>query len=124
MSSGAESRHQSEMCAYCSLCVSEVGLGLPHPMLPTMSMSGSFQWPGPPKGIHRFCLKPISDMLFHESLMSPVVRQEFASRAQSAACSNGALLDMLKKISRPESCRAFAMVAALWTSFRYQSYLR
>src|SRR5271156_3858411 len=100
MSSGAESRHQSETWVYCSLCVRPVGCGWPQPTSPTTSMSGSFQWPGPAKEAQRACWKPMPDMLPHVSVMSPVVRHELDSRDQSDV--NGAELERLKTTSRPE----------------------
>ncbi len=56
------------------------------PPLPTSSMSGSFQWPGPAYGASgAFALK-IETMLSHTSLMSPVVRHRCPT---SAAHSHG-----------------------------------
>ncbi len=64
------------MCVTCSFGVSFVGCGRPQPTSPTTSMSGSFQWPGPANFSWPFWLKPMPDMLFQLSLMSPVVRQQ------------------------------------------------
>ena len=48
ISSGEASRHQRVMWVICSFGVSLVGCSDgPQPTLPTTSMSGSFQWPGP-----------------------------------------------------------------------------
>ena len=55
ISSGEASRHQRLMCVYCSLGVSPVGCRLPQPTMPTTSMSGSFQWPGPAYFSWPFC---------------------------------------------------------------------
>src|ERR1039458_51161 len=65
-SSGAASRDQRLRCARYSVAVM--------PPLPTSSMSGSFQWPGPAYFSSPFCLNPMDSMLFHLSSMSSVVR--------------------------------------------------
>ena len=46
--------------------------------LPTSSISGSFQWPGPANLPRPAWLRPMTIMRSKVALMSPVVRQEFA----------------------------------------------
>src|SRR5467141_721951 len=46
------------------------------PPLPTSSMSGSFQCPGPANFSRPFCPNPIKVMRSYVSLMSPVVRHK------------------------------------------------
>src|SRR2546422_6377975 len=76
MSNGEETSAQSVICVICSLGVSRVGwIFGPQPTLPTTSMSGSFQCPGPAYFSCPLSLKPILDKLIHVSVMSPVVRQ-------------------------------------------------
>ena len=95
------------------------------------SMSGSFQWPGPEKGVQRSWAKPIFAMpLFHDmfpliqvSVMSPVVRQAWERRAQSAAFLNGAVFDRLSTMSRPVFRSATLISWVVGTSIS-QSYLR
>jgi len=74
-SSGAASIDQRVMCVTCSSGVRFVLWRLgPQPTLPTTSMSGSFQWPGPANFSCPFCRKPIFAILDQRSTMSPVVR--------------------------------------------------
>ncbi len=123
--SGAASRDQSVIWVYCSSGVRPVGCSFgPHPTIPTTSMSGSFQWPGPENSAHFVCEKPMPVTLRQLSRMSPVVRQAFVSRAQSAAPENGALLERLRAMSRPLSSSAVFISSTCGVSIGFQSYFR
>src|SRR4029079_8599012 len=118
-------RHHSEMCVYCSSGVRPVGCNLgPQPTMPTTSMSGSFQCPGPANLAHLSSPNPLLLIDCQLSRMSPVVRQALASRAQSAAPENGALFDRLRTMSRWLLRIAFAISSTCGGSIGFQSYLR
>lgn len=95
-SSGEARSDHRVMWVYCSSGVRLEGWRSgPQPTLPTTSMSASLNRPGAAKGDHLPWAKPIEAMLSQVSVMSPVVRHEFASFDQLAALSKGALLDRL-----------------------------
>src|SRR5208283_5211374 len=126
--SGAAIRHQRLKCARYSVVVI--------PPLPTSSMSGSFQWPGPeansmPSCKSRICTTPWPPHFIstsHLSCMSPVDRQRLPT---SLAHSHG-LVDphsqMLKTIGRPDFASASRMseydAMESCDEWLHQSYLR
>mmetsp|Transcript_310 Transcript_310/g.1032 ORF Transcript_310/g.1032 Transcript_310/m.1032 type:complete len:395 (-) Transcript_310:546-1730(-) len=79
------------------------------PPLPTSSMSGSFQPPGPAYG-HRGSLRSRREVMDdHESEMSPVVRQllpTLAAQSQGSCCPHS---HMEKKMARPDVLSASRM---------------
>src|ERR1044072_3741834 len=76
ISKGAEKRHQRLMCRYCSSGFSLLGCGLPHPTVPTTSISGSFQLPGFAHAAALSCSRAIFFTLVQVSVISLVVRQQ------------------------------------------------
>src|SRR5467141_1780731 len=104
------------------------------PPLPTSSISGSFQWPGPAYVSRPTCKSAICTKLrcpflqSQQSEMSPVVRQRLPT---SVAQSQGLLephSHRLKTIGRPADFKASRMVeyaaCAFSTPVLHQSYLR
>jgi hypothetical protein len=78
--------------------------------LPTSSMSGSFQWPGPAKRASGPCENPIADMRSQLSLMSSDVRHRLppASGAHSATLARP-YWQMLNTSRRVTRCSASPM---------------
>src|ERR1035441_3826670 len=97
-SSGEDTRHHNVMCMYSS---SGVRPGWLRSLVAISSMSGSFQWPGEEYVRHLSWPKPRSLMDFQLALMSPVVRQLFASGVTDGAFDGFKLFDKLKTMSRP-----------------------
>ena len=73
---GDPHRHHKLMCVYCSFGVSRVGCRLgPQPTMPTTSMSGSFQCPGPayfsrPTCLSRITVQPMRKPILLQSQQS------------------------------------------------------
>src|SRR5208282_329213 len=131
--SGAASKAHKLKCARDS--------GVVMPPLPTSSMSGSFQCPGPAKASRPTCWSTTSSMpdmqqppsphlIFpdHALPMSPPVRHKFPI---PFAHSHGLAVPhshMLKTIGRPVAIRALLIVeyasSALRVSVLHQSYFR
>ena len=94
ISSGAFEIAHSEKCVrYSSVVI---------PPLPTSSMSGSFQPPGPAKSAHLSFSSMMLVMLCQLSLMSPVVRQLLPTVRAHLAGSSTPHSHIEKKIVRPD----------------------
>ena len=124
ISMGAANKLKILTWLYCSSGVKRVGCIIgPMETSPRIIMSGSIQWPGPENGAQRSRVKEVWYKLVQLSLMSGPVRYILVTRFQSLTLSKGALLEMLKTISRPDFFKASDIRSAETTSIR-QSYLR
>ncbi len=110
--SGAARMHHSVKWVRYSSTVQPPAATLPSPCMPTTSMSGSFQWPGPAYGWRSCCRsKPMSETEPQLSLMSPVVRHMCAP-ARVAPQSQGFIMPhshMLNTMGRPVMRSAWPM---------------